>query len=92
MARAAARSRRSRRSTSDAEPTFVSRLGGEVVGLLLLVCVMLACLAVATYSPADPILRLLPVENRAGAVGATVAGCPSHPSPTRFFGAVNSAQ
>jgi S-DNA-T family DNA segregation ATPase FtsK/SpoIIIE len=34
----------------------------------------LSSLALASYSPADPVLALVPVDNAAGAVGATLAG------------------
>ncbi|MEE3329653.1 MAG: DNA translocase FtsK 4TM domain-containing protein [Myxococcota bacterium] len=75
MAKTAARDRKSRSTAKkNAEPTFVFRLGNEIVGLLLLLISAIASLGLATYSPADPILQLVEVSNRAGAVGATLAG------------------
>lgn len=53
---------------------FFARTGGELVGLALIGGALLAALAIATYSPQDPILTLAPVSNRAGAAGATLAG------------------
>jgi S-DNA-T family DNA segregation ATPase FtsK/SpoIIIE len=44
------------------------------MGLGLLAMAALGCLALATYSPDDPIFALVPVANRAGALGATLAG------------------
>jgi len=74
VAKAAARARRTQTAADEREPTFVSRIGGEAAGLGLLATAALACLALATYSPEDPILSLVPVANRAGALGATLAG------------------
>ena len=75
MAKTAARDRKSRSTAKkNAEPTFVFRLGNEIVGLLLLLISAIASLGLATYSPADPIFELVEVSNRAGAVGATLAG------------------
>ncbi|MEE2663073.1 MAG: DNA translocase FtsK 4TM domain-containing protein [Myxococcota bacterium] len=73
MARAAARTQRTRSAANKREPTFVSRIGGEAAGLALLATAALACLALATYSPDDPSFALVAVANRAGAVGATIA-------------------
>ncbi|MCA9511310.1 MAG: DNA translocase FtsK 4TM domain-containing protein, partial [Myxococcales bacterium] len=41
---------------------------------MLLLVAAIGALALATYSPADPVLELVRVANRAGAVGATLAG------------------
>lgn len=73
MARAAARTQRTRSAANKREPTFVSRIGGEAAGLALLATTALACLALATYAPEDPSFALVPVANRAGALGATIA-------------------
>ncbi|MBW2420667.1 MAG: DNA translocase FtsK 4TM domain-containing protein [Deltaproteobacteria bacterium] len=75
MAKAAAKSARNRRNKSK-EPgdSFVSRVTVEFVGLSLLGLALYACLALATYSPTDPIFQITPVVNRAGVVGATMAG------------------
>jgi S-DNA-T family DNA segregation ATPase FtsK/SpoIIIE len=54
--------------------TLLSVIGAEFVGIGLLGLSALAALALATYSEADPILELTPVANRAGVVGATLAG------------------
>jgi len=51
-----------------------SRALAEVLGLGLIALALLATLAIATYSPADPVFELSPVANRAGVVGATLAG------------------
>jgi S-DNA-T family DNA segregation ATPase FtsK/SpoIIIE len=49
-------------------------MGGEFAGLVLIGTALLSTLALATYSPDDPLLTLAPVANRAGAAGATLAG------------------
>ncbi len=73
--RAAARRSRARgASRSAGVADFFARTGGELVGLALIGSALLAALAIATYSPQDPILTLAPVANRAGAAGATLAG------------------
>ncbi len=74
MARDAAKSGRSRRPRQRLELRYGGRLGAELFGTGLLGCAALAALALATYSEADPILQLAPVANRAGVVGATLAG------------------
>jgi len=74
VARAAAGTRRTRSAANERQPTFVSRIGGEAIGLALLATAALACLALATYSSDDPMFSLVPVANKAGAVGATLAG------------------
>ena len=71
MARAGARRRRSESSRGDSS---YGRLAAESVGLLLIAFSALAALALATYSPSDPLFRLTDVTNAAGAVGATLAG------------------
>jgi S-DNA-T family DNA segregation ATPase FtsK/SpoIIIE len=45
----------------------------EVAGLLLVAFALLAALALFSYSPGDPAFRLVPVENSAGVLGASVA-------------------
>jgi S-DNA-T family DNA segregation ATPase FtsK/SpoIIIE len=53
---------------------FFARVSIEVVGLGLLGISLLSTLALATYSPADPVAEWATVVNRAGVVGATLAG------------------
>jgi len=48
--------------------------GSEIVGLVLIGLSLLATLALATYSPQDPVGELVEVANSAGPVGATLAG------------------
>jgi S-DNA-T family DNA segregation ATPase FtsK/SpoIIIE len=48
--------------------------GSEIVGLVLIGLSLLATLALATYSPEDPVGALVEVTNSAGPVGATLAG------------------
>ena len=81
MARAAAKSR-SRRSRSastrsekqdrDADPILIAA-GSEIVGLILIGVSLVATLALATYSPEDPVAELIEVSNAAGPAGATLA-------------------
>ena len=71
MARAGARRRRAESSRSESP---YGRLAAESVGLALIAFSALAALALATYSPSDPLFRLTDVANAAGAVGATLAG------------------
>ncbi len=52
----------------------MSRVSTEFAGLGLLGMALLSTLALATYSPADPIFEFTNVVNRAGVVGATLAG------------------
>ena len=78
MAKAAAKSRGRKRGGKAAEeasdgPILVAA-GSEIVGLILIGLSLLATLALATYAPEDPIGRLVEVSNRAGPVGATLAG------------------
>ncbi|MFO0690767.1 MAG: DNA translocase FtsK 4TM domain-containing protein [Myxococcota bacterium] len=81
MARASARSRSKRgggRVARDVEiesddAAGAAGPGSELLGLVLVTFSLLATLALATYSPADPLLSL-EVRNGAGPVGATVAG------------------
>ena len=81
MARASAKSRSKRgsraardaESSADADAVMVGA-GSEILGLALIAFSLLASLALATYSSADPIGRLVEVENGAGPVGATLAG------------------
>jgi len=75
MARSSARSRaRSSRRESGEESSFAARAGAEAAGLGLLGTSLVALLALATYDPTDPVFQLVPVTNRAGVVGATLAG------------------
>jgi S-DNA-T family DNA segregation ATPase FtsK/SpoIIIE len=46
----------------------------ESAGLVLVALSALSALALATYTPDDPLFRLTDVGNGAGAVGATIAG------------------
>ena len=71
VAKAGARRRRSESSRSDSP---YGRLAAESIGLALIAFSALAALALATYSPSDPLFRLTAVANAAGAVGATLAG------------------
>ena len=68
MARAGARRRRSE------EPSAYGRLAAESIGIVLIAFAAVTALALATYSPDDPLFRLTDVANSAGAVGATLAG------------------
>jgi len=49
------------------------RIAEECLGFGLLAASLLAVLALATYSPADPIFERAEVANRAGVIGAAVA-------------------
>jgi S-DNA-T family DNA segregation ATPase FtsK/SpoIIIE len=77
MARAAAKTRGRRRSASDDSreggPILVAA-GSEIAGLVLIGVSLLATLALASYAPSDPVAELVEVSNRAGPVGATLAG------------------
>ena len=81
MARAAAKNARGRQrgskgvrqSEGDSEPVLIAA-GSEIVGLILIGLALLATLALATYAPEDPVGELVAVANRAGPVGATLAG------------------
>ena len=78
MAKAAAKSRAKRgarkgdQRTEDG-PVLVAA-GSEIAGLVLIGLSLLATLALATYAPSDPVGELVEVSNRAGPVGATLAG------------------
>jgi DNA segregation ATPase FtsK/SpoIIIE, S-DNA-T family len=81
MARASARARTRRggRTARDVEADVEvgpgwSGAGAEILGLGLIAFSLLSALALFTYSSADPVGRLVEVENGAGPVGATVAG------------------
>ena len=71
--RAEARSAR-RASKQGADEPILIAAGSEIVGLVLIGLCLLATLALATYSPEDPIGALVQVSNSAGPVGATLAG------------------
>ena len=78
MAKAAAKSRAKRggrkaEERSEDGPVLVAA-GSEIAGLVLIGLSLLATLALATYAPSDPIGQLVEVSNRAGPVGATLAG------------------
>ncbi len=70
MARAAARKGR---STSRSGAPVSRRIVEECLGFILLGVSLLALLALATYSPADPIFERAEVTTRAGVFGAAVA-------------------
>jgi S-DNA-T family DNA segregation ATPase FtsK/SpoIIIE len=70
VARAAARKRR---FASRSSAPISRRIVEECLGFGLLAASLLAILALATYSPADPIFERAEVANRAGVIGATVA-------------------
>jgi len=79
MARAAAKSQgrkggRAKAKEESAQGPILVAAGSEIVGLILIGLSLLATLALATYAPEDPIGRLVEVSNRAGPVGATLAG------------------
>jgi S-DNA-T family DNA segregation ATPase FtsK/SpoIIIE len=75
MARAQASTRgRSGKRRRDGEVSFAARAGAEAAGFGLLLGSLVALLALATYDPTDPVFQLVPVANRAGVVGATLAG------------------
>ncbi|MBW2421724.1 MAG: DNA translocase FtsK 4TM domain-containing protein [Deltaproteobacteria bacterium] len=73
MAKAAAKGKR-KRAASVEGPSWLATIGGEFVGLGLLAFAAIGLLALGSYSSADPIFELLPVANRAGVVGASLAG------------------
>jgi S-DNA-T family DNA segregation ATPase FtsK/SpoIIIE len=50
-----------------------ARVAFEALGLAIVGVSLLALLAVATFEPSDAVFTLAPVENAAGAVGATLA-------------------
>ncbi|MBW1688277.1 MAG: DNA translocase FtsK 4TM domain-containing protein [Deltaproteobacteria bacterium] len=70
MARAAGRTRRSK---SAAREGISRRVVYECVGVGLLGLALLLALALASFSPADPVFEAVAVENRAGMVGASAA-------------------
>ncbi|MBW2694633.1 MAG: DNA translocase FtsK 4TM domain-containing protein, partial [Deltaproteobacteria bacterium] len=70
MARAAAKKGR---SASRSGAPISRRIVDECLGFVLLGGSLLALLALATYSPADPIFERAEVANRAGVFGAAVA-------------------
>ncbi len=49
-------------------------LAREIVGVMLIGIALLSALALVTHVPDDPVLRLAPVANGAGVVGATLSG------------------
>ncbi len=71
MAKAAARRRR---GTGQGSESGLGRRFAESAGIVLIALSALSALALATYTPSDPLFRLTEVANGAGAVGATVAG------------------
>jgi S-DNA-T family DNA segregation ATPase FtsK/SpoIIIE len=62
-----------RRSASRSRAPISRRIVEECLGFGLLAASLLAILALATYSPADPIFERAEVANRAGVIGAAVA-------------------
>ncbi len=74
MAKAAAKRARTRTSDAADDGSFVSVVAAEFVGVSLLGLAALSSLALATYTASDPILELTPVANRAGVIGASLAG------------------
>ena len=76
MARASsARSRRSRTAAPAVTGWLApGRLASESLGLLVLAASLFALLALASYSPADPVFRMASVENLGGPAGASLAG------------------
>jgi S-DNA-T family DNA segregation ATPase FtsK/SpoIIIE len=64
---------RKRRSASRSGTPISRRIVEECLGFGLLAASLLAILALATYSPADPIFERAEVANRAGVIGAAVA-------------------
>lgn len=79
MAKAAAksRSRRANKSKEAGEDPILIAAGSEIIGLVLIGLGLLATLALATYSPQDPVGKLGElgeITNSAGPVGATLAG------------------
>jgi len=70
VARAAASKRR---SASRPSAPISRRILEECLGFGLLAASLLAVIALATYSPADPIFERAEVTNRAGVIGAAVA-------------------
>jgi S-DNA-T family DNA segregation ATPase FtsK/SpoIIIE len=73
VARAATRRRRSGSGRTGGDSP-IGRFAAESFGLVLIALAALAALALATYTPSDPLFRLTAVANGAGAVGATLAG------------------
>jgi S-DNA-T family DNA segregation ATPase FtsK/SpoIIIE len=65
--------RGSERDESGGE-TILIAAGSEIIGLILIGVSLLVTLALATYSPQDPVAELVKVANSAGPVGATLAG------------------
>lgn len=79
MAKAATKSRarkggRAAAAEAEAQGPILIAAGSEIVGLVLIGVSLLATLALATYAPEDPVGTLVDVSNRAGPVGATLAG------------------
>ncbi|MEN8181455.1 MAG: DNA translocase FtsK 4TM domain-containing protein [Myxococcota bacterium] len=62
-----------RASSPAASDGWRSRLALEGLGLALVALSLLALLAVASHDPKDPVFELAPVNNRAGAAGASLA-------------------
>jgi S-DNA-T family DNA segregation ATPase FtsK/SpoIIIE len=69
----AKRKARPGREGGRARTLFVAGVAQEGVGLCLVGLGLLSTIALATYHPSDPSFRLVPVENAAGAVGASIA-------------------
>ena len=65
---------RAKTESGDYDEPMLVAAGFEIVGLILIGLALLATLALATYAPEDPMFELVKVANRAGPVGATLAG------------------
>ncbi len=66
--------RRGRGAAASERRSALLRWLREAVGLALIALALLAGLALWSYAPGDALFELVPVRNRAGAVGATLAG------------------
>ena len=74
MAKAAAKKRGSRQRSQSDESGWVGFAVSEISGVVLLGLSALLTLAIATYSASDPMLRIGPVSNAAGLLGANLGG------------------
>ncbi len=68
MAKRSAKARR-----VEARAFALADVGFEIFGLVLIALGLLAALSLLTYSPEDPAFRIVPVDNGAGVVGASIA-------------------
>ncbi len=74
VAKAAAKKRGSRQRSQSDESGWVGFAVSEISGVVLLGLSALLTLAIATYSASDPMLRIGPVSNAAGLLGANLGG------------------